>query len=1271
VFPGDEVTYTLTVYNPLTTTLTGVRVTDTLPGNPIPFTYQRTANGSLPPEQMLENNRKLVWTLDLPGMGSASRSFVVQVPYITIIPTNQDSANFYNTLSATHPQAYFSTETNLAQVMVKAPLKLEKIVSPSHAQPGETVIYTITLNNRGPYLVDNIRLTDTLPAYFEYVRMVDGPEPEAGYRTNPVVWSGLYAEVGTAPKISFEARVDGAWLVTYQNAISAYSPVVYIPNRTNLAGVKVDPPLLLNKTVSPTQTFVNMNVGYQITVTNQSTVTWKMDRVTDYLPTGLYQVGGSNGNPAVIDLSPAAEVVPGGSWNGSFDALVTTGVGCAQLPKSFPNKKDNVQISLTSPYTVVASNAQDLAPLLVKPNLLVDLIPYRQTVRRSDLFTYTLVITNISPVAAVNSQMALDLPTEFTYLSTIGGLAPTAVAGSRLSWEGITILPGEVISAQLSVQISASAPYVTKTPTFSGQAQGVCFGSLGTGYHPNGDGKVTVTDYVLLLTKEPLTTLVAPLALVDYNLKIQNLDAYPYFIEILTDTLPAGFTYHSVILGPGPADVVGNQVIWHNVMAAGKATTYIRLRLQASALYGSYVNTVSTYNSKSPVKPPPGVTPVDVSPVFDLMKTTPITQASPGDIIPYTITLVNLSQTPYTQIRVTDTLPAGFTYFQMKPGYIEPVQLGVGSSEPVWSGMSLNSNCGLSGCRLQLAFDVKIGTQVVTGTYYNQVIGYSPSGSIPGPLETAPITITNPVYSNLLVDLIPYRQAVRPGDRLTYTLWVSNPSTYTVSNAQMDLGLPDNFSYVSTSSGTPPSSVAGSHLTWTGAVITASQTFSSQLLIQVSPLAFPGIKTSYFSGFASGASFGVLGSGGHPYGDGKVSVVDYALLLNKVPLITRVPPLTLVDFDISLQNLDAYTFTVQTVTDTLPAGFVYYGMVSGPEPAVLGDKITWSDLVIPGNFTATLRVRTQAAVVTGSYVNNVAGYCSETLVKPPASLTPVVVANDFELSKTVGITQANPGDIVPYTITLVNLSQTPYTQMRITDTLPAGFTFLQTKAGYPAPSQLGSGNGEPVWSGLSLPANCGVDGCSLVLAFEAQIGAQVAEDTYYNRIIGSSPSGPIPGPLDTAPVNVTIPPTPTPTATSTSTPTSTPTETSTATPTATATETSTPTSTSTSTPTPTSTETPTPTPTPTPTNTPTPTPTATPTETPTPTQTLTPSSTPTPTATETPTPTPTSTSTSTPTDTETPTPTPTPTSTPTGTPTPTATGISGPGYVVYLPLILR
>jgi uncharacterized repeat protein (TIGR01451 family) len=742
VYPTEEVTYTISVLNPISQSLSGVILTDTLPGNPLPFVYLRMADSN-PPPQVSSDGRNLSWTLDLASWGSASRAFVARVPQNICIPNNKTFITLRNALAATHPDTYFRPEASLAPVKVEAPLILQKNVEPNHGMRGDIVTYTVSLVNRGPFLVSNIRITDTLEGNFHFLNMVAGPPPLPEYSYGVVVWSGLSVPAGQTIDLVFNAVVDGHWLIRYYNNLSATSPDACIPSLTNKAPVLVDPPLAINKTAAPDSVFLKDILEYSLEVSNVSDVAWTLDKIEDTLPPGFIQVGGSGTNLALIDFDPPEVIGPFGSWMGSFSAMVDT-ADCSKLPKTYPNAKSAIWVYTLAPEAVIAVNSTNLAPVTVNPNIVVSLSTNRGEVQIGDTLTYTLRLNNISPTSATGSTLTFNLPMEFEYLATLQGPPPTSVNGTQLVWQNALIPANTEVVVVFTARVLPGTSYGDKSSSFSGSAADICFGKMNGGVV----SVVKVLEYAIELTKKALKTQLPPLTLIDYTIDIKNLDKFnDILLDAVTDTLPTGFIYHSMAAGPDPNVVQDGKVVWQNVIVSVVSETLTwKVTLQSSPLYGSnYTNQVWATSPQTRIITATSE-PVSVLPLFDLQKIAGIQSTSAGGVVPYTITLVNLSQVAYSSIIVTDTLPLGFTFYRMHTGYLSPVTIGPAGSQPVWNIPSLGTGCGSSGCMIRLVFDVVIGSNVAPGVYLNQVIGDSPSGSVPGPIFTAPISVIDNGY---------------------------------------------------------------------------------------------------------------------------------------------------------------------------------------------------------------------------------------------------------------------------------------------------------------------------------------------------------------------------------------------------------------------------------------------------------------------------------------------------------------------------------------------
>jgi uncharacterized repeat protein (TIGR01451 family) len=200
----------------------------------------------------------------------------------------------------------------------------------------------------------------------------------------------------------------------------------------------------------------------------------------------------------------------------------------------------------------------------------------------------------------------------------------------------------------------------------------------------------------------------------------------------ITDTLPAGFSYVQMLSGPDP--IQESPIVWSlSQLEEGESQDFVfQARVGMDVVTGTYLNTI-TGTSSSAILPDVGpMAPVGVEVpqrfVF-LNKTVFPTQTMNGSLVTYTVTLSNSANGPL-DVRITDTLPVGFSYVQMLSGP-EPIQ------EPpiVWELDPLDPG------EQELVFQARVGVGVITGTYSNTVNGYSSLARVPG-IEMAPVEVT-------------------------------------------------------------------------------------------------------------------------------------------------------------------------------------------------------------------------------------------------------------------------------------------------------------------------------------------------------------------------------------------------------------------------------------------------------------------------------------------------------------------------------------------------
>jgi uncharacterized repeat protein (TIGR01451 family) len=160
--------------------------------------------------------------------------------------------------------------------------------------------------------------------------------------------------------------------------------------------------------------------------------------------------------------------------------------------------------------------------------------------------------------------------------------------------------------------------------------------------------------------------------------------------------------------------------------------------------------------------------------------------------------------------------------------------------------------------------------------------------------------------------------------------------------------------------------------------------------------------------------------------------------------ITKVGPakaglLTLVTYSITVSNPSAVPATSLVVTDTLPAGMSYVS--STPAGTVSGTTVTWNmgDLAPGASKIISLVLKADAV---GTWTNIVDVVCAEG-VTAQASATTIVELPTISITKT-GPDLAGYLNTATYTITVKNPGIYPLTSVVVTDTLPAGMSYVSS-----------------------------------------------------------------------------------------------------------------------------------------------------------------------------------------------------------------------------------
>jgi len=782
-YPNRPVTYTVYLYNPLQDVLTDVVVLDHLPST---FVFQQMITGPQPAEILTPTNIVRWGGLTLPPNGVISFTFRVWIGAQTPVGDNCTDKDYYNIMTVTAPALPVPYgATNLAPVKLVPQLRVNKSVYPNLQTPGSLVTYTITLKNEGNTPVTGIILTDTLPTYFRFHSMASSPPGDPYTMGNVIRWDSFPTLApGNQLDFSFRVIVDGTPRQQYGNNVEGYSPDTSICRLVDQAKVTVDSPLWYEKTAAPAIVVQGETFAYTVRFGNQSSARdYQIDGFVDALPSGFWASGMAN---YTYIISPPFTLATNSStvWQHTFNVTVigegTNTQWCNDLAREdkryIYQDKNTFGVHTVDPDTLWL-NRDKAAPVYVLPH--VSLVPVAQPspVGRNGILTVTLTLTNnlrgtyAAPVTvtAVTYQLPRGV---FSYTGSVGGTPIPDISSDANSdyytWRDIVVPTQGVYTLAFRIR----APFTTTTYATYASANpwnsNICI--------PKARLDIPVVNGVEL-KKTPNPNSIGPYGLVEYTLEATNLTGEPVYNLRITDTLPFGFQYITTTSGPPPVSL--SPLVWEipylGSAQSGLNRATIRFQVRSYVLVGYQYNWVDGVSASTYVTRINGyenhVRLMVVSGI-GLYKVAEPSTVMTGQTVVYTITLYNGSETAIQNIRITDTLPAGFTYDGMVSG-LPPAQ----TNPLVW----LPPNPLDKGNSIVLAFRARVGNDLASGRYFNRVSGYARKAVSPYDPVLIPDTgDTAPVY----VQGIPTVQRtktvepneVRAGGEVTYTIVLYNES---------------------------------------------------------------------------------------------------------------------------------------------------------------------------------------------------------------------------------------------------------------------------------------------------------------------------------------------------------------------------------------------------------------------------------------------------------------------------------------------------------------
>ena len=975
---GGAVTYTVTVTNNGPDSASNVTINDTVPSALSGVTVTPSSGGY----------NGGVWTISSLAKGATAT--------LTITGTATPSMaglNTPNTATQTGQTEYSDQyTTTTAQVYTKkAALSITNTGSPSTANVGQSVTFTLNVTNTGPDAASNINITDYIPVGLSGVTVT----PSTG-TYNGGVWTISSFAKGATATLTITGTVTNAQagnnITNVANETQNEYPPVTIANAT--VYVKKADVVLTQTSTSPVN--VGGTVTYTVTVTNNGPDSASNVTVSDTVPSAL----------SGVTVTPSSGSYAGGVWTisslakGATATLTITGTATPSMAGL------NTTNTATETGQTEYSDLYTSTPAQVYTNkaaLSITNTGSPSTVNVGQTVTFTLNVTNTGPDSASNININDYIPT---------GLS------------GVTVTPSTGTYNGGVWTISSFAKGATATLTITGTVTNAQAGNNITNvanetqneYPPvsivNATVYVKKADVVLTQTS---TSPVNVGGIVTCTVTVTNNGPDSASNVTINDTVPSALSGVTVT----PSVGTYNGGVWTiSSLAKGATATLTITGTATPSMAGLNTPNTATQTGQTEYSDLYTITTAQVytnKAGLNIENTANTTTANVGDIVNFTLNLTNTGPNSVSNVNITDLVPAGLTL----TGYTSSILGSYNISTGLWNVGYLNNGA--------------TAWLTITGIVNNAQAGNNITNIAN---ETQTEYPFNTIIANATVyvkkaDVVLTQTTTTPvnvGGIVTYTVTATNNGPDTASNVTINDTMPSALSGVT---------VTPSVGTYSGGV----WTISSLARGATATLTITGTATSSMAGLNTTNT--ATQTGQTEYTDLYTTTSAQVYTKEAVLSITNTANESNLNvgqqgtFTLNVTNTGPDPATNIQIDDPAPNGFT----AGTPSIGTYSNGI-WTINNLGTGVNATL---TFTEILTASQAgSNIINEATETQTEYPSANIPEAM---IHVNKAVVIITNTPSNSTPnvgqqfyYTINLTNNGGDNATGVNVTELIPAGLT---------------------------------------------------------------------------------------------------------------------------------------------------------------------------------------------------------------------------------------
>ncbi|PFY99319.1 DUF7507 domain-containing protein [Bacillus wiedmannii] len=703
IAPGNSfLTYTVLLDNIGNTTATNITFTDPIPNNTVFIEDSVRVGGVLLPGVNPANGIPIG---DIIAGDFINVTFRVQVvsipnPIFTIGPggpnspvVNGASINYQFMTGPNLPLVSRSTTSNSVSTQINSgEIVAVKSANKNFATIGDTISYTITLNNPGNVTSQNIIFTDILPDGTTFISGTltnDSGTQQIGNPGNGIQIGNI--NPGSTATITINVLVtnipsinpiSNSSSIQFQHIVDPSQPAITQTTSSNTATTTINSAILTTtKSADKSIVSVGDTITYTTTITNTGntpatniTFTSAIPANTTFIPNsvtinGLQQIGAQ---PALGVIIP--NIAPGETVTVTFQVNVIS-----VPPSSSIMGNDTILYSYTvdpsaAPATTSTSTNIVTNPVLDAMITMVKSVD-QTLVTLGDTITYTTILTNSGNTNATNITFTDLIPDGTTFIIdsvTIDGITQIGLNPNT----GITIgaiAPNNSIA--IAFQVTATSTPVQNPIANSASASYTFIADPNAPIVSRNVTSNTVFTTINTATILSLKQVDKPFSRIGdtltYTVTLSNNGNSTAQNVIFTDTMPSGTTFitnsFSINGIPQSGADPSNGVNIGPITAGSTVTVSFQVNVASLPTENQIVNFSSTsYQLVSPPDPETSISnPVSTQikeAILSMTKNESVSFADIGQTAFYTTSISNIGNTDATNIVFTDALPSGLTF---------------------------------------------------------------------------------------------------------------------------------------------------------------------------------------------------------------------------------------------------------------------------------------------------------------------------------------------------------------------------------------------------------------------------------------------------------------------------------------------------------------------------------------------------------------------------------------------------------------------------------